>query len=51
MLPIKRYHMISTTDLSAIIAGLHSQDLLPTVAPQIPHDAGLAPVPYTDDIP
>ena len=31
----------------AIIAGPCNQNSLPTAAPQIPHDAGLAPAPYT----
>ena len=32
----------------AVIAGSRNQDSLPTVAPQIPHEAGLAPIPYTN---
>ena len=31
----------------ALIAGTHNQYLLPTLAFQIPHDAGLTPAPYT----
>ena len=32
---------------STIIAGLRNKNSLPIVAPQIAHNAGLAPVPYT----
>ena len=42
--------MVSTSYPPAVIAGPRNQDSLSIVASQIPHDAGLAPVPYSGEI-
>ena len=39
--------MVSTSDPTAVIAGLRNQDSLPSVVSQITHHAKLEPVPYT----
>ena len=39
--------MVSESDPPTVIASPRNKDSLPTVASQIPQDAGLAPVPYT----
>ena len=38
--------MVSTSYPPAVIADPRNQDLLLIIASQIPHDAGLAPVPF-----
>ncbi|KAJ4439516.1 hypothetical protein ANN_07640 [Periplaneta americana] len=45
--PEWRYRVISTMIPPAVIAGIRNRISLPIVAPQVHHDAGWAPVPYT----
>ncbi|KAJ4452076.1 hypothetical protein ANN_03592 [Periplaneta americana] len=45
--PEWRYRVVSTMIPPAVIAGIRNRISIPIVAPQVHHDAGWAPVPYT----